>query len=102
MIIWSLFPIAFYYVTRKSLIGRKLLDGESTILIQNGKIIESNLKHEKLTINDLLEELRIKNVFNIEDVEFAIFETSGKLSVLKKSSQQTVTASQMQIPINYQ
>ncbi|MCX7615107.1 MAG: DUF421 domain-containing protein [Clostridiales bacterium] len=102
MIIWSLFPIVFYYISKNSIIGRRLLRGKPSILIQNGKIIESNLKRERFTIDDLLEELRNTGVFNIQDVEFAILETSGKLSLLKKASKQAVTVSQMQIPEEYQ
>ncbi len=102
MIIWALFPIIFYLISKRGIFWRRIFDGRPTILVQNGKIIEASLYREKFTINDLLEELRLKNVFNIEDVEFAILETGGQLSVLKKSDQQTVTASQMNIPTNYQ
>lgn len=102
MIIWALFPFLFYYISKKSFFGRRLLDGIPTILIQNGKIVEKNLNKTKFTINDLLEEMRLKDVFNLEDVEYAILETNGKISVLKKSGKQTVTASQMNIITEYQ
>lgn len=102
MIIWALFPFLFYYISKKSFFGRRLLDGIPTILVQNGKIIEKNLNVVKFTVNDLLEELRLKDIFNLEDVEYAILETNGKVSVLKKSDKQTVTASQMNISTEYQ
>jgi uncharacterized membrane protein YcaP (DUF421 family) len=85
MLIWALVPLLFSYLSAKSMKARRLLDGTPTILIQNGKIIEKNLKKVKLTVNDLLEELRVKDAFNIADVEFALLETNGKVSVLKKS-----------------
>lgn len=88
MLIWALVPLVFSYLSAKSMRARKLLDGTPTILIQNGKIVEKNLKKVKLTINDLLEELRVKDAFNIADVEFALLETNGKVSVLKKSPNQ--------------
>lgn len=98
MVIWSLFPIIFSMISMHSMAVRRLLDGNPTVLIQNGKIIEKNLSKSKFTINDLLEELRIKDVFNIADVEFAILETSGRLSVLKKASRQPVSPSDMNLP----
>ncbi len=85
MIIWALFPIVFSFISIHSMTARRLLDGTPTVLIQNGKIIETNLKKSKFTLNDLLEELRLKDVFNIKDVDYAILETSGKLSVSKKT-----------------
>lgn len=90
MVLWALFPIAFSYVSMHSMAARRLLDGTPKVLVQNGKIIEKNLRKSKFTVNDLLEELRIKDVFNIADVKFAILETSGKLSVLPKDSGQPV------------
>ena len=81
----------------KSVIARRWFDGTPSILIQNGKIVEKNLKKVKFNVNDLLEELRVKDVFNIMDVEFAILETNGKLSVLKKAAMQPVTPTDMNL-----
>lgn len=97
MVIWALFPVIFSFISMHSMTARRLLDGTPKILIQNGKIIERNLKKTKLTVNDLLEELRIKDVFNVADVQFAILETSGKLSVLKKAEKLPVTPEDMKI-----
>lgn len=88
MIVWTALPIIFSFISVHSMSFRRMLDGTPTILIQNGKIMEKNLRKLKFTVNDLLEELRIKDIFNIAEVEFAILETSGKLSVLKKSPDQ--------------
>ena len=54
------------------------------ILIYRGKIDEKVMKKEKFTINELQERLRQNNVFNIGDVEYAILETSGQLTVIQK------------------
>ncbi|MEA4933269.1 MAG: DUF421 domain-containing protein [Lawsonibacter sp.] len=99
MLLWAIFPIAFSYISIHSTTARRLLDGTPKILIQNGKIIEKNLRRSQFTINDLLEELRIKDVFNITEVEFAVLETSGKLSVMKKASNQPVTPKDMNLPV---
>ena len=102
MIVWTAFPLILSFIASKSMTARRLLDGTPIILIQNGKILEQNLHKAKFTVNDLLEELRIQGVFNIGDVEFALLETSGKMSVLKKTSRQTVTVSDLNLRSNSQ
>ena len=101
LIIFALFPIVFSFITIKSYGARKLLDGMPTILIQNGKIIEKNLKKTQLSVNDILEECRLKNAFDIADVEFAILETSGKFSVAFKADKQPLTPQDMNIKASY-
>lgn len=101
MIIYALFPILLSFTSLKSYWGRKILDGLPIILIQNGKIVENGLKKTKMNISDLLEECRLKDIFNIADIEFAILETSGKLSVQLKSSNQPLTPKDMNIQAQY-
>lgn len=101
MIIYALFPIILSYVTLKSYFFRKLLDGKPTLLIQNGKILEKGLKKTKLTINDLLEECRLKNAFNLLEIESAILETSGKLSIQKKAIYEPLTPKDMNLQVPY-
>ena len=102
LVVVSLFSILFSYVSVKSYKGRKILDGTPSILIENGRILERNMQKEKLNINDLLEECRQKNIFDIADVEFAILETSGRLSILPKSQNRPLTPGDMQIPTTYE
>lgn len=97
MIVWAVFPIVFSFISLHSLKARRLLEGTPTVLIQNGKIIEDGLRKAKFTINDLLEELRIQQVFDLRDVDYAILETGGKLSLLKKAEKQALTAKDMNI-----
>jgi len=73
--------VVIAYLTVKSIYARRFFGGVPTVLIQNGKIIEDNLKKERFNVNDLLEELRIQGVFDINNVEFAILETNGKISI---------------------
>lgn len=70
-------------------------------MINNGRIVEENLKKAKLTIDDVLEECRLKNVFNLADVEFAVLETNGEVSVELKSSSQPLTPKDMNIQTAY-
>ena len=101
LVVFTMFSLAVSFVCIKSYSGRKLLDGTPIILIENGKIIENGLKKTRLTVNDLLEECRQKDVFDITNIEFAILETSGKLSVLLKSQHQSLTPKDMGINTDY-
>ena len=95
--IFTLFSLVLSIISAKSLIGRNLLDGTPTVLVENGKIIRKGLKKAKLNVNDLLEECRQKDAFDVADIEFAILETSGKLSVLLKPQNRPLTAGDMNI-----
>ena len=102
LVVVSLFSILISYISVKSYKGRKILDGVPVILIEHGKIMEKNMRKEKLSINDLLEECRQKNIFNIADIDFAILETSGRLSILPKSQNRPLMPKDMQIPTAYE
>ena len=102
LMVFTLFSLVLSYVSVKSYRGRKILDGSPSILIENGKILESNLKKVKININDLLEECRQKNIFDIAQIEYAILETSGRLSIQPKSQNRQLTPKDMQIPTAYE
>ncbi len=88
---WSIFTIILGMMDLKSKEARKLLEGEPRILIKKGKIMEDELRKVRLDEEALRALLRQKNIFSFSDVDFAIFETNGKLSVLKKETQQPIT-----------
>lgn len=71
-------------INLKSINGRKIICGMPSILIYRGRIDEKVMKKEKFTINELQERLRQNNIFNIADVEYAILETSGQVTVIQK------------------
>ncbi|GAA5417383.1 UPF0702 transmembrane protein YetF [Paraliobacillus ryukyuensis] len=97
LIVWSAFTITLGVLDIKSQAARKVIDGEPRILIKKGKVLEDEPKKVRLDINALNTKLREKNVFSIADVDYAIFETDGKLSVLKKESQLPVTKNDLSI-----
>jgi len=68
----------------KSVKFRELVCGKPSILIYRGKIDEQKMKKERFTINELEERLRGNNIANIGDVEYAILETSGQITVIQK------------------
>ena len=86
----------------KSIKMRGILCGKPSILIYRGKINEQALKKENFTINELQERLRGNNIFNLGDVEFAILETSGQISVVTKPEKRIVTLEDMNIKAEYQ
>lgn len=71
-------------INLKSINGRKIICGKPSILVYRGKIDEKVMKKEKFTVNELQERLRQSNIFNIGDVEYAILETSGQVTVIQK------------------
>ena len=64
---------------------RPLLDGEPVVVVQDGKPIDRNLRRERLTLDDLAEQARLQNIGSLDDVAWAVLETSGQISFVKKS-----------------
>lgn len=89
--IWVLFPIMLDYLSIKSKGLHDLIYGKETVLIKHGKIMEESLLEVRLTGEELLKELRMKNAFSLADVEFAVMETTGELTVMLKSDRKAVT-----------
>lgn len=96
MTVFGLFPVAAEWLSLKSKVIRNLFEGNATIVIKDGKILEDNLKQERMTTEDLLSRLRTKNIFSLADVEFALMEPHGELSVLLKSENQPLTPKTME------
>ena len=92
-----LIEILVSLISLKSFVVRKMLSGSSAILIRDGVIDQKELKKVRMTVLDLVEMLRGQQVFNIEDVSFAVLETGGSLSVLLKSKQQPATAGDIKV-----
>jgi len=93
MAIWFLIPNLVEFISLKSKRFRDFTEGKSIVFIQNGKIMEDNLKKEGYSTDELMVKLREKDVFLTSDVEFALLEPSGEMSILKKSEKQPLTAS---------
>lgn len=94
--------IALSWLCLKSIAARKLISGKPSIIIANGKIDEAQMRRCRYNIHDLLTQLRDKGVANIADVEFAILETSGRLSVVPKSQRRQVTPEDIHISTPYE
>jgi uncharacterized membrane protein YcaP (DUF421 family) len=64
---------------------RPLLDGEPIVIVEHGKTIERNMKRERVTFEDLMQSARQQNIASLDDVDWAVMETSGAISFIKKS-----------------
>ncbi len=71
---------------------RNFIEGKSTVVIKDGKILEENLTKEKYSVDELLQLFRKKDAFQVADVEFGMLEANGELNVLLKKEKQPITA----------
>jgi uncharacterized membrane protein YcaP (DUF421 family) len=81
----------------KSETARIIFCGKPSILIEKGKINIQELKNNRLNLNDLLEELRLKDYYNLEDIEYAILETGGQISIIPKSESEPATRKDLNV-----
>ncbi|WP_338469485.1 DUF421 domain-containing protein [Niallia sp. XMNu-256] len=91
LIIYTLLTLLITFGAIKSFKFRELVESSPSILIKDGKIMEKTLAKHKMTFNDLLNGLREKDAFNISEVELAMLETNGQISVMKKPEYQPLT-----------
>lgn len=93
----TLWVLIINVLTRFSLSARKLINSSPIMVIYKGQILEDNLRKKYYNINDLLEQLRENGTFNPDEVEIAIAETDGQLSILKKPQFQSVITKDLAI-----
>lgn len=89
--VWVTCSFSIELLQIKSKKMRDFIDSKGSVLIEHGKVQEKNLKKERLTTDELMEQLRKKSAFNLADVEFAIMEPSGDINVLLKKENQPLT-----------
>jgi len=99
LVFWGFLTFIVELISLKSSKARVLLDGEPSIVIKKGEIMKDKLKSQRLNIDDLTMLLRTNNIFSIKDVEYAILEPNGQLSVLKKPPLEQITKKDMNIQV---
>lgn len=77
----------------------RLIDRHATVLVENGQIIKKNMLDARITIDNLIGQLRIKNVFNLSEVELALVEPTGKINIVRKAKTLPITRKQMGLPL---
>ena len=97
LIVWSILTLISGRIVIKSKRARRVMNGEPLIIIKNGKMMEKSLRKINLDVDTLRALLRQKDIFSITEVEYAIFEMTGKLSVVKKDNKQPVTREDMSV-----
>ncbi|MBE0466099.1 MAG: DUF421 domain-containing protein [Candidatus Desulforudis sp.] len=89
------------FMALKSRAFRKIAQGEPLVVIRNGKILEENMRKVRYDIQNLRTQLRNKDIFDFSEVEFAVLEPNGQLSVLKKSAHLPLTPKDLKLDTQY-
>lgn len=97
LLTWASLGFLMEFITMKWRYAAKYIEGEPTIVIMNGKIMEDALRKMQFRVSDIMELLRNKDVFDLSQVDFAIIEPNGHLSVLRKPEYEPLTAKDMNI-----
>lgn len=98
---WTGAVILIQWISMRSRALSKYINGEPVVLIMNGKIMEGALKKMRYNMDELLGQLRHHKIFDMGVIEFAVLETNGKISILKKSQHQPVTPADLNLPTQY-
>lgn len=99
IVVMAAIPYMVSFISLKSKKFRDFVEGKGSIFIKDGKIMEDNLKRERYSTDELLELLRKKDVFQVSDVEFALLEPTGDLSVMLKKENQPLTAKDINLTV---
>jgi uncharacterized membrane protein YcaP (DUF421 family) len=97
VLIWGVLIFTLEIITQKWSNTRGFLEGRPTIVIHKGKILKESLKKSKLDVNQLQHLIRSKGVFSMREIEFAVLETDGTVSILKKAPYEIPTKRDLQI-----
>jgi uncharacterized membrane protein YcaP (DUF421 family) len=97
-----LLEISFSYLSLKSLRIRKWIEGRPSVLIEGGKVNQEELKKNRFSVDDLIENLRQSGALSIDEVETAILETNGRLSVFLKKSKSPPVAADLNVTVSPQ
>lgn len=96
---WAVLTLLASYVSLKSPKGRIALDGQPALVIKDGVLLEKEMKKLRFHLDDLMMMLREQSIFSIQDVHYAILESNGELSVMKKIQQQEATKQDVQASV---
>ncbi|MBO9129410.1 DUF421 domain-containing protein [Bacillus sp. 165] len=92
---FTFITLGLAHIATKSRHIRRWISGQPAVIIQNGKIVEENMKKLNMTLDMLQQLLREKDIFDIKEVEYVVLENSGKISVLKKEAYRNPTKQEL-------
>lgn len=99
LLVWVIVVVAIEFLQLKSKTVRDMLDGKTTVLVKDGKLLEDNLKKERISIDEFMEQMRKKDIFQVADVEFAVMEPSGTINILPKAENLPLTPKMLGIKV---
>lgn len=94
--------LAISWMALRFMPARAFLEGCPTVLIENGKVLDQNMRRLRYNLDELQSQLRTQGIFDITRVEFAVLEPGGHLSVLPKSQHRPLTPADLQVPTSYE
>lgn len=97
--VYGIVAVVLSLITHKMPKMRKYINGSPTIVMDNGKLYRKNMKKAKLDLSELMILCREMGYFDLTEIQTAVFETNGKLSVLPKSQSRPVTPEDMKLPV---
>ncbi len=100
LLLWGALTMLLEYVSIKSTGLRRIIEGQPVILIQHGEVVRSALYKTRLNLDQLKMLLRKENVYDMKEVDYAILENNGELSVLKKDEYKSTVRKDLGIPLN--
>jgi uncharacterized membrane protein YcaP (DUF421 family) len=98
LLTWTIAVLVLQVITIKWRYASKYIDGEPAIVVMDGKILEDAMKKMRYRLDDLLEQLRQKDIFDLTQVKYAILEKDGQVSVLKKPEFMNATVQDLNLP----
>ncbi len=97
MVVYGIIAAAVSYISEKSLKARKLLSGKPLVLLDNGRLYRENMKKARMDINEFLMQCRSQGYFDISNIQTAVMEFNGRMSILPKSTERPLTPNDMNI-----
>lgn len=97
LVIYGFISYFISFISMRSITARRFLVGVPTVLVENGKIIESGLKKVKIDVNDLVMMARESGYFNLDEIDYALMEVNGNISFLPKEKDKPITKEDMKI-----
>lgn len=95
MVVYGIIAAAVSYISEKSLKARKLLSGRPLVLLDNGRLYRENMKKARMDINEFLMQCRSQGYFDISNIQTAVMEFNGRMSILPKSTERPLTPKDM-------
>lgn len=100
LFVFGIMALLVSKVTMKNITLRRILIGKPNILVERGQLLEDNFRKTKYDIHDFLEQCRISGYFDVSQIEYAVVEANGKLSILPKAEYQPVTPKDMNLKVD--